>query len=865
MNNISGKLGNSSKVAIIGGGPAGALFALYLLHFARKENISPDITIFEQRNFNEPGEKGCKGCAGILSMSFYQNLSELGLALPESIIQSKIDTYAVHSPYTSISISIPEKGMQTVSVYRGGGPRLSNFEERVSFNDWLLREARSQGARLEEKTVSGIHLEPEATIDVASQQLKYDLIVLASGVNSKPLPISGLRYIPPRLETMSQAELYAGRKQVESCLGNMAHVFLFPNSDIIFGSLVPKGTFINVSLLSHGEKPLSVKKFLDYDLVRSILPEHYEYSCNCNPKAAVSMADNFYADRFISIGDAAISRLYKDGIGSSLLTAREAARTAVYRGISRQDFKRHYYPLCYSLNQGNSWGRLLFSLNERIKNSYTVLITLNRLLGNEQSNIKGPRPFTKAAWGMFSGSYSYKSIAWMTLNPASLARFLMFFTLERMGTLFHGETKRPRKLHVGTRKILILGSGFGGTYVFRHLLPSLNRNENIETTMVSEENFFLFAPLLHEVAMGKIETRHIAFPIRRLNWKDRFNFMQDKVQKIDLDARRVFTTSGIFEYDYLVLALGSITDISQLKHRTDNTFTLKTLHDSILIRNHLVGIFEQAIAETDLERRKHLLTFVVCGAGYTGVQVVTELRDFIFGHLIKTYRSIDPGNIRIILIEAESGLLAGMPEKLGDYALKQLQKMNIEIRLNSRVTDVQDFSIQVNNTEHIANHTLIWVAGIVANPRIAELDVEKDSLGRISVNQFLEVSERPGVYALGDCAHFTNPASGHPIPPRAHTTVRQARVAAHNILAEIRGWDKRQYHYSNDAEMASLGASKAVMRFHGILICGFLARLIWIAGYTFLVTGNYNRIRILTDWALSRLFGRDTTYLKLFK
>jgi NADH dehydrogenase len=191
--------------------------------------------------------------------------------------------------------------------------------------------------------------------------------------------------------------------------------------------------------------------------------------------------------------------------------------------------------------------------------------------------------------------------------------------------------------------------------------------------------------------------------------------------------------------------------------------------------------------------------------------------------------------------------------------------MGIELRLNSRVTDVQDSLLEVNGEEYINTRTVIWVAGITANPRISDLEVEKDSLGRVKVNNFLELPGVPGVFAVGDCAHFEDPKSGQPIPPRAHIAVRQAKVVAHNILAEIRGWDNVPYRYSNNEEAVSLGASKAVFRFHNIRIYGLPARLLWVAGYTFLVTGLYNRIRILTDWGLSFLFGRDTTFLKLKK
>ena len=157
--------------------------------------------------------------------------------------------------------------------------------------------------------------------------------------------------------------------------------------------------------------------------MQRMLPERYEHACGCRPKAAVSSARNYYADRFVAVGDAAVSRLYKDGIGSSLLTAREAARTVVYHGLSREDFERYYQPFCRSIDRDNQWGRLLFAINGWAKDSRLFLLAQHRLIGDEQNNTRGPQPFTKAAWGMFTGSYSYRSIARMTLNPVSLVKF----------------------------------------------------------------------------------------------------------------------------------------------------------------------------------------------------------------------------------------------------------------------------------------------------------------------------------------------------------------------------------------------------------------------------------------------------------
>ncbi|MFC2021426.1 FAD-dependent oxidoreductase [Chloroflexota bacterium] len=868
MNKNSDKIETNSKIAIIGGGPTGSFFALYILHYARQRGIQPEVTIYQERNFSELGPKGCKGCAGILSMSLLENLGELDLTIPEEIIQSRIDHYAVHSPYTSLSISNPEKGGQILSVYRGGGPRISDYEHPISFDGWLLQQAQRQGTRVENKRVSRIYLGSETKVEVDSQKLDCDLVVLASGVNTRPVRIQGLKYIPSKTQIMAQDELYAGTDLVETRLGNMAHAFLIPHSGLVFGTLVPKGPFINVSLLSTGKRPVSVTDFLNHDLVRSVLPGEYERACGCRPRTLVGAAGNYFADRFVSVGAVAVSRLYKDGIGSSLLSAREAARTVVNHGRSSHDFKRYYRPLCRDIGHNNWWGRLLFSINDRAKDSRIFLLAQQKLIGDEQDSGTGSRPFTRAAWGMFTGNYTYRSIARMTLNPASVTRFLWTFLREGFSGLLHKERIYPRKLYVGNKKVLILGSGFGGTYSLRQLVRSLNKNENVDTTMVSNENFFLFTPLLHEAALGGIETRHIAYALRRLHWRDRFTFIQAEVEKINLSDHTVTTADGTLDFDYLILALGSITDTSEL-HSMDgnameaNVFTLKTLHDAMLIRNHVIEAFEQASMNSDPERQKQLLTFVVSGAGYVGIQFVTQLRDLIHKNLVKFYKRIDPANIRIILVEAESKIVAELHTKLGAYVMRQLQNAGIEVRLRSRVTCVWKERLEINGKEIVPTNTLIWVAGVIANPRIAELDTEKDSQGRVFTNEYLEVPGFPGIYAVGDCAHFEDPRTGIPIPPRAHIAVRQAKIAATNILAEIHGRDKKPYFYDNSGEIVSLGDTKAVFRFHGLRLYGFLARLIWLAAYSLLVTGAYNRIRILMDWILSYLFGRDTTFLKL--
>ncbi len=855
------KIETGSRVAIVGGGPAGTFFALYLQLYAERENIHPEITIYQQRNFTEGGPKGCKGCAGILSGSLLSNLEELGLTIPGEVIRNRITAYTIHSPYTSISITNNEKDKEIVSIYRGGGPRLSFGNSVVGFDGWLLSQAQSHGVKVVNQSVSRINLKAQPVIEVADKKLECGLVVLATGVSTRQVPIEGFEYVPPETRTMAVDELYAGVDEVQSRLGNTAHGFLIPRLGIVFGGLIPKGPFITVTVLSSGKRPVRIEDFLSYDIVRDALPDRYERACGCRPKAVVGSARNYFTDRFVAVGDAAVAKLYQDGITSSLLTAREAAHTAVYHGISRHDFARHYQPMFHSLEWDNLWGRMLFSVNHRAKDSRTFLLTQHRLTGKEQDNTKGPQPFTKAAWGMLTGSYSYRDLITGLLRPASVVSFLREFLLQSLRRPFRKGKVAPRKLYVGGRKVLILGSGFGGIYTLKYLVPSLNRNENVETTLVSDQNYFLFTPLLHEVALGIIETRHIAYPIRSLHWRDRFNFIQSSVEKIDLAARQVVTAAGTLDFDYLVIALGSTVDIPPVGPRGQNVFTLKTLNDARLIRNHIIQVFEQANAERNPERQRQLLTFIVSGAGYTGIQVVTGLRDLVYGVLPKFYKTVDRSKIRIILVEVSPKIVAELHYKLGAYVMDYLQDMGIELRLKSRITQIRERSVEVNHSEDIPAGTVIWVSGVTVNPRVAELDINKDNMDRVMVNKYLEIPNVSGVYVIGDCTHVRDPVSGRPVPPMAHTAARQGRIVAGNILADIRGLNRKNYRYSKPPDMVSLGTYKAVFRFRSLLLYGFFPRIILILIDLFLITGTSNRIRIVIDWLLSLVFGSDTTFL----
>ncbi len=863
MADESTTLKNGSRVAVIGGGPAGSFTAMYLLTYAQQLGIRLAVTVFQDRDFEQKGRAGCKGCAGILSLMFLRDLEDIGLRVPDGIIQQRINDYIIHSPYSSIDIANPDLDVQIVSVYRGAGPQRGP-EPVQSFDAWLLRQAAARGARVVPLAVNAVDLDGLPRVTAGGETEEYDLVVLAAGVNGPSLAITGVDYVPPPTVKMTQAELYIGRAEVASRLGDTAHAFLMPHTGMVFGSLVPKGPYVTVSILNGGKRSILLPDFLRYNLVSGVLPGPAKVVCACRPSATVGRARNYYADRFVAVGDAAISRLYKDGTGSGLSAARQVAWTALHHGVAARDFHRYYEPFCRSMHRHNNWGRTLFAVNNVVKNSRTFLLAQPRLIGDEVRRAGGRQPFTRAAWGMFTGSYPYAQIAGMVLSPVSIVRMLGAIVREGLRLPGRRRETAPRKVRVGVTRVLILGSGFGGAHVLRRLVPGLNQNENVRTTMISDENFLLFSPLLHEVAMGRIESRHVAYPIRRLQWRDRFDFVQASVTRIDFAAEQVETDVGTYGYDYLVLALGGVADLSGLKDpgQKASVFTLKTLYDSRLIRNHVIRMFEKASIETGTERQKQLLTFVIGGAGYIGLQLVTELRDFVTHSLTKYYKAVDPHNIRIILVDREAKLIAQMDTRLETYAMKQLREKDIEVRFSSQLSRVWDDRVEINGKEIIPTSTVVWVAGQVANPRIAELDVPKDEIGRVMVDEYLEVPGHPRVFALGDCARVPDPATGQAVPRRAHVAIRQARTVTHNILASFRGMEKKPYRYRRPVDLVSLGVSRAMFRWRWLRLYGRPARLLWFVNYVSLVTGTYNRVRIIMDWTSAIFFGRDTSYIK---
>jgi NADH dehydrogenase len=408
--------------------------------------------------------------------------------------------------------------------------------------------------------------------------------------------------------------------------------------------------------------------------------------------------------------------------------------------------------------------------------------------------------------------------------------------------------------------ILILGGGYAGVYTALELEKELRRSDDFTVTLVSKENFFVFEPMLPEVASGGLDPRHIVNPIRHLLRRTRF--CTADVQSIDLEKRRVTVAHGLprhnhhFEFDYLVLGLGSVTDTSLVRGVAQHSLTLKTLADAILIRNHVLGLLDDADLEDDPKARCALLTFVVAGGGLTGVEAVGELAGLLYD-AVNFHPRLSRSELRILLIEAGPRLLPEMPERLGHYAKKKLERDGVEIHLNRSLVEVGEDHIMLDDDTRVPARTLIWTAGITTNPVVSTLPCKKDHKGRLIVNQFLEVPGYKGVWALGDNASLINPKTDKPYPPMAQFAMRQAKTTAKNIVAALRGRAQTPFTYTGLGQLATVGRRSAVAQILGIQLSGFIAWWLWRTIYLMKLPGLNRKLRVMIDWTLDLIFPRD--------
>src|SRR3989475_6190922 len=370
--------------------------------------------------------------------------------------------------------------------------------------------------------------------------------------------------------------------------------------------------------------------------------------------------------------------------------------------------------------------------------------------------------------------------------------------------------------------------------------------------------------MLPEVISGSIGILDTITPIRRLCPST--NLYTRGVEKIELNRKRVSAAAGFgsrqcaLEYDHLVIALGNVTSFAGQPGLAEHALPFKYLGDALALRNRIIHTLEEADIERDPAVRQAVLTFVVAGGGFSGVEAVAELNDFV-RTAARAFRNIMPEEIRVILLHAQALILPELPKSLAEFAQKLLMKRGVEVRLNTRLAGATAEAALLVGGERIETRTLVSTVPSGPNPVVTPLACPKDR-GRIVTDAHLEVPGRPGVWAVGDCALIMDARTGDPSPPTAQHAIREGRCAAENIAASLRGAAKRAFAFKALGKMGSLGHRSAVAEVFGFKLSGFVAWWLWRTVYLMKLPGLDRKIRVAVDWTLDLLLPSEIVQIK---
>src|SRR6266516_1262235 len=412
-------------------------------------------------------------------------------------------------------------------------------------------------------------------------------------------------------------------------------------------------------------------------------------------------------------------------------------------------------------------------------------------------------------------------------------------------------------------KIVIAGGGFAGLSAAMYLDKTLARREEVEVTLISRENFILFTPMLHEVAAGDLYPGDIVNPLRRI--LRHVKVVEADVQAIDLNLRRVHCVGGVadheleFEFDHLLLTLGSETNFFNMDGVRDWAVTMKNLADASLLRNRMVALLEEAVFHTDDEARRELLTFVTAGGGFSGTETTGAVNDFV-RETVRYYPQLREELIRVVVVHPGNFILPELGEELGRYAERKLRERKVEVIKGPRVANYDGVVVTLSDGTSIPAATLIWPAGVKPSPVIAALPCQKER-GRLLVSEYLAVTGVPGLWAAGDCAAvpISNTEKFH--PPTAQHGLREGLVAAKNIAAVVLDRPLKPFIFTTLGQLATIGCRKGVAMVFGIKFSGFVAWVLWRTVYLMKLPRRPKKLRVMVGWTLDLLFARDIEQL----
>ncbi|MBK1785575.1 NAD(P)/FAD-dependent oxidoreductase [Prauserella cavernicola] len=416
-------------------------------------------------------------------------------------------------------------------------------------------------------------------------------------------------------------------------------------------------------------------------------------------------------------------------------------------------------------------------------------------------------------------------------------------------------------------RILVLGGGYVGLYTALGLQKQLRANE-ASVTVVDPQPHMTYQPFLPEAAAGSIEPRHVVVPLRRA--LRRCHVLTARVTKIEHERKAVTVEAadGHIEqlnYDVLVVALGSVARLLPIPGLAEEGIAFKTIGEAIYLRNHVLTKLDEAASTLDPELRKRLLTFTVVGGGFAGIEALAELEDMT-RFATRYYENIQPEDIRWVLVEAAGRILPEVRETLGVWTVEQLEKRGIEVYLSTAAKSFENGHVVLSDGTEFDSETIIWTAGVKANPVLANSDLPLDKRGRLQATAGLQVVGHPDAWTAGDIAAVpdlsrTEEDPTATCPPNAQHAVRQARHLSKNIIKVIRGNQAEDYYHKNVGSVASLGLHKGVADTFNVKVKGFIAWLMHRAYHVKAMPTFNRKVRIMLDWIMGGVLRREVVSL----
>jgi len=495
-----------------------------------------------------------------------------------------------------------------------------------------------------------------------------------------------------------------------------------------------------------------------------------------------------------------------------------------------------------------------------------------------------PRLSRRALFTVAVGLAALDAALWLLVPVSALARASLGTVVLALSLLFAYLAGAPLAALWAARswqnppakpvRVVIVGGGFAGLYTALGLDRTLGYSEKLELTVIDRKNYFLFPPLLPSVSVGAIETRQVTYPFRRLFEATNVRFKKETVETIDLVRKVVVSKvdidrdagTGLLHvrhdetpFDYLVLSPGSTSQTFGTPG-TEHAFFMRELGDAIALRNHIIDCFETAARETDRELVKKMLRFVVVGAGPTGVEVASEVRDLVDQVLLPRYRELDGTLVDVILIDSGERVLGGWNAGVAGAAEAQLAHLGVRVLHGARVAEIGTDWLRLKDGTELAARTTCWCAGVTASPLLQRSGLPLDRAGKVAVAPDCRVPGHDNVFVLGDSATCLG-KNEKPLPPLGQVAFQQGAQTATNLARLLRGEPTRPFRYTDFGQLVSVGHQYAAVRLLGVRMTGFVAWFVWRTLYLGKLVGFGNKLRVVLDWTLDLFVERSSSQI----